>query len=148
MSRSRRMRPVVEVADRREQQAARILGEARRRLQEEEAKLAQLIEYHADYARRLEAGSGASLSAARLQDFRLFLDRLAQAIRQQRERIERQRLDCEEKRLAWLATRSRSQALDKVVERYQREEQKAAARREQRESDEQAQHGSRRRKPR
>lgn len=140
MTRSKRMKPVVKVAEGREQAAARVMGEAQRRLSEQEQKLEELISYRAQYTEQFQISGGAGLGAARLQDYRVFLSRLNQAIEQQHQRIEHCQQDCERQRSHWMATRTRSQALDKVVERYQREERRADDRREQRDSDE---HGQR-----
>ncbi len=141
MTRSKRMKPVVKVAEGREQAAARVMGEAQRQLQAQEDKLQELITYRAQYTEQFQVSGGAGLGAARLQDYRVFLSRLNQAIEQQHVRIAQCQQDCERQRSNWMATRTRSQALDKVVERYQREERRADDRREQNETDERAQRG-------
>lgn len=139
MTRSKRMTPVVKVAESREQAAARVLGEARQRLEQQQRKLEELTTYRDQYSLEFQQCSGQGMGVARLQDFRLFLARLNEAIEQQRRLVERCQQDCERRRLQWVATRTRTQALGKVVDRYQREEQRVAERREQRDSDERAQ---------
>ena len=139
MTRSKRMTPVVKVAENREQAAARLLGEARQRLEQQQRKLEELTTYRDQYSREFQHCSGQGMGVARLQDFRLFLARLNQAIEQQQRVVERCRQDCERQRLNWVDSRTRTQALGKVVDRYQREERHQAERREQHETDERAQ---------
>lgn len=139
MTRSKRMTPVVKVAENREQAAARVLGEARQRLEQQQRKLDELITYRDQYSQEFQQRSGQGMGVARLQDFRVFLARLNEAIEQQRRLVERCHQNCERQRLQWVASRTRTQALGKVVDRYQREERRAAERREQHDTDERAQ---------
>ena len=141
MTRSKRMQPVVKVAVSREQHAARQLGECQRLLDTRNARLAELLAYQAEYAQRFEASGGAGLDMARMQDYRVFLARLNDAIAQQRRLVEAARSDYEQKKSKWLGARQHAQALDKVVDRYQRDEQRAQGRREQAEIDERALQG-------
>ena len=136
MTRSKRMQPVVDVATRREREAAARLGEWQRRLEFTEQRLQELQQYRDDYTAQF-AGGG-SLSAARLQDYRVFLDRLNQAIEQQRALIERTRQDCEAQRRRWIDVHGRVQALAKVVSRYRGEERASADKHEQKEMDQHA----------
>ncbi len=139
MTRSKRMTPVVKVAENREQVAARILGEAQQRLSLQERRLDELVSYRDQYAEQFQQSSGMGMGAARLQDYRVFLARLHAAIEQQQRVIAHCRQDCERQRRNWMSTRTRTQALGKVVERYQREERRADERREQHDTDERAQ---------
>lgn len=134
MTRSKRMQPVLEVAARREQEAAKRLGDSQQRQQMAEQRLQELIHYRDDYARQFN--DGGSLTAARLQDYRIFLDRLNQAIEQQRLLVQRAIQDCEAQRRRWVEVHGRNQALDKVVSRYRSEERTQEDLREQKESDE------------
>ena len=143
MTRSKRMKPVVKVAGERERNAARVLGECRRRLAEQEEKLRQLQVYREDYARQFQDAAGQGLGAARLQDYRSFLARLNEAIRQQQQVVEQQRAECARQQDRWRDTRTHAKALDKVVERYRSEEHRMASRREQHDSDERAARGAR-----
>ncbi|MGA7800077.1 MAG: flagellar export protein FliJ [Gammaproteobacteria bacterium] len=138
MTRSKRMQPVVRVAEDRERQAARALGDAQRALAENEAKLTELIGYREQYSRDFSAAGGAGLDARRVHEYRVFLDRLGVAVSQQSAAVEKLRGDCERSRQRWLETRTRAQALDKVTERYQSVERKAEERREQHDMDERA----------
>lgn len=136
MTRSKRIKPVVDVAERKEQEQARHLGAAQRELEQQRQQLEQLILYRDEYARQFENAGNTGLSVARLQDYRVFLARLNQAIEQQRNTIAETEQACEQQRRHWLESRTRAQALDKVAERYRSEEDQARERRDQTESDE------------
>lgn len=136
MSRSKRMQPLVRVAEDRERSAARALGEAQHRLAQNETKLAELIAYREQYSRGFESAGGGGLGARRVHEYRVFLARLGAAITQQSEIVENSRRDCESKRQHWLGIRTRAQALDKVTERYRQVERKMEERREQLDLDE------------
>lgn len=133
MTRSKRMQPVVDVTANREREAARRLGELQQRQQAAEQRLQELIDYREDYTRQFAAGG--SLSVARLQDYRIFLGRLNQAVEQQQALVERARLDCAAQRARWTELHSRVQALGKVVSRYRDSERSDRDRREQKEAD-------------
>jgi flagellar FliJ protein len=133
------MTPVVKVAESREQAAARILGEAQQRLAAQQRKFDELITYRDQYSSEFQQRSGQGMGVARLQDYRLFLARLNEAIQQQQRVVALCQQDCERQRRHWMSTRTRTQALGKVVDRYRREELQAGERREQLDSDERAQ---------
>jgi flagellar FliJ protein len=136
MTRSKRMQPVVKVAATREQEAARQLGECRRVVDEREARLAELIAYQGEYTERFQANSEGGMDMARLQDFRVFLAKLNEAIEQQRRLVERAHHDYHAKKSFWFSKRSHALAIDKVVERFEKDERRDDDRREQHDLDE------------
>lgn len=133
MTRSKRMEPVVEVTVQREREAAKRLGEAQQRMQAAEQRLDELVRYRDEYTDQF--ANGGSLAAARLRDYRIFLERLNQAVEQQRVLVVRAQQEAESQRQRWLAMRTRVQALGKVVDRYRVEERSQHERRLQKESD-------------
>lgn len=137
MTRSKRMQPVADVAVRREREAAARLGECQRREQACAQRLEELQRYRDEYTRQF--ADGGSFSAARLRDYRTFLERLNQAIEQQGELLARVRRDCEAQRRRWLDLHGRAEALDKVVSRYRVEERAGEERREQKDLDQRTQ---------
>lgn len=136
MGDAKRMQPVARIAEHRERSDARELGQARRRLADMQQKLQELQIYRDEYARRFEAMGNSGLQAPQLCDYRTFLSRLSEAIVQQETAIARAIKVIDEQRQNWIQSRSRAQALDKVVKRYQRQEQAVERRREQHECDE------------
>lgn len=137
MTRSKRMQSVAEVTANRERDAARRLGEAQKRAQAAEQRFQELLAYRDDYTQQF--ANGGSLTTARLQDYRIFLERLNQAVEQQQSLLERANQDCEVLRRRWMEIHTRTQALDKVVSRYRDEERSDSERREQKESDQRTQ---------
>lgn len=136
MTRSERMQPIKALADTRERDAGADVAAARRVLEDREKQLEQLRGYRAEYASRA-AHQGAA-DAVRLQNYHAFLARLADAIRQQEDLVAAARLELERKTASWQERRIEAASLGKVVERIAGAEQKAADRREQRETDERA----------
>jgi len=139
MTKSKRMEPVARVADQRERQAAVEMAEFRRFLDVQQAKLDELNNYRNDYARHFEEAGRGGMDAARMADYRRILARLNDAIAYQEQRLAGLHNDYVRVRQRWTDTRTRAAALEKVMERYREEEQRAGDRREQGESDERAQ---------
>ncbi|TCK18842.1 flagellar FliJ protein [Thiogranum longum] len=139
MSRSKRMKPVQRVAESREQAAVQKLGQSQQFLDAQRARLEELCAYRNQYSQSFQTSGGQGLNANRLQDYRVFLSRLNEAIHQQEAIIVQCTSQHELTRQQWVETRSRHQAIDKVIERYRSEEQKNSDRLEQQEQDERAQ---------
>lgn len=139
MTRSERMKPITQVAGSRERDAARVLGESQRRLAEVETKLNELTAYRDEYVARLKREGGNGMASRSVLDYQIFLSRLNEAIAYQHGRVSQARREVEQKRALWQASRTQSMALDKVVERYQGDERRAAERREQKELDDRSQ---------
>jgi flagellar FliJ protein len=136
MTRSERMQPIKALADTRERDAGAGVAAARRELEDREQQLEQLRGYRAEYASRA-AREGAA-DAVRLQNYHAFLGRLGDAIRQQEELVAAARQDLEHRTASWQERRIEAASLGKAVERIAESEQKAADRREQRDTDERA----------
>lgn len=139
MTRSKRMKPVQQLAQNREQQAVQKLGQSLQYLQAQQTKLAELRAYRDQYARDFEASGGGGLGATRVQDYRIFLGRLSEAVHQQEAIIAQCCVSHEKTRQQWMESRGRSRAVDKLVDRYFLEENKQLDRKEQKEQDDRAQ---------
>ena len=139
MTRSKRMQPVHGVARKREQDAGRQLDQSRRNLEAQQTKLAELRAYREQYAHEFTTSSGHGLDATRLRDYRVFLGRLNEAVRQQEEIVARCHEQLTQDRAQWIASRSHSQAIEKVIDGFRREERRQEDKLEQREQDERAQ---------
>jgi len=139
MLKSKRLQPVIKVAQSREDDAVQALNEYRKVIDQHEAKLIELRQYHAEYTQRLNDGGRNGLNIAQINDYRNFIARLAVAVQQQEELLESCEVVLKEKHDAWMQTRVHHQALDKVVGRYQQQEHQESEKREQAESDERSQ---------
>ena len=78
------------------------------------------------------------MDAVKLQNYRSFLDRLGDAMRQHIKNLDAARADYERRRLQWSEKRIEAESLGRAVERFRAEEQRAADRRDQRELDDAA----------
>lgn len=137
--RSRRMQPVARHAEQKEQDAVRLFVAAQQALTEAQQQLQQLLTYRDEYAAGNTAAAESGQRMQQVRNFQTFIDNLGKAIEQAHLNIESKKQVCERYRQAWLKTRSRSQALNLVVEKYQLEERREQERQEQKEQDEHAQ---------
>jgi len=140
MTKSERLKPVVRVAESKERDAAKALGDCQRALSEREASLSELLSYRDEYRRRFQQAGCEGLNGSSLQDYQSFLNRLDGAILQQREITEAARRAYEQQKRVWHEKWNRTKVLDKVVDRYRKQEAHLETRREQSEHDERAQH--------
>ncbi len=113
------------------------MADARFKVTELEGQLEQLQSYRADYLKNAAPTTGAT-NAVKLQNYSAFLDRLGEALRQHSKNLENARAEHERRRALWSERRIEAESLSRVVDRFRKEEQHAADRREQRESDEAA----------
>ena len=113
------------------------MGEAGRRVVDLERQLEQLQSYRDEYLRN-SSQSAAAIDAVKLQNYRSFLDRLGEALRQQLNALEIARAEYERRRALWSEKRIEAESLGRAVDRFRKEEQHVADRREQREGDEAA----------
>jgi flagellar FliJ protein len=137
MMKSKRFEPIQEIASTSAKDLSRAMGEAGRKVADLERKLQQLQSYRDEYTKS-SANSGASMDAVKLQNYRSFLDRLGEALRQQLKSLEHARADYEKKRAQWSEKRVEAESLGRVVERFRKEERQALDQREQREGDDAA----------
>lgn len=135
MSPSKRFKPVERVARSREQKAARELGASQRQLQEQQSRLDELKGYHQEYLARFQNASAAGISVAQLHEYRAFLSKLECAIREQEQQLEVSRRACDGRKAVWQEKHQRTQALGKVMARFQSEERRQQDEREQKEQD-------------
>jgi flagellar FliJ protein len=139
MTKSRRLKPVQQLSESREQDAARALGSSNQAVQEQERRLAELEQYRDEYYKYVQEKGAAGVMASKLLELQRFLNNLNQAIEQQRQMVELARQEREQKKHSWQQAHGKSQAMNKVVDRYRQEEQFTRNKREQKEIDEHAQ---------
>ena len=113
------------------------MGEAGRRVADLEQQLEQLKTYRDEYVKNSTEGRG-TMDAVKLQNYRSFLGRLGEALRQQLTLLDRARAEYENRRLEWSAKRIEAESLGRVIDRFRKEEQRDADQREQREGDDAA----------
>lgn len=132
--RTRKIDKIVALEASEEQRLGQEAGRSRRRLDEQLARLGELNAYRHNYANKTP--SGPSISAAQWQDYQNFLQRLDGAVRAQQQIVH----DCEQNlemhRQRWVAKRRRLESLERVLDKYQQQEQSHEDRLEQKALDE------------
>jgi flagellar protein FliJ len=136
MRASKQLKLVQRVTDDEERRRAEGLAARERRVTECEAKLAELERYHCGYALEFTKHAQRGMNGARLREFQAFLVRLADALRQQGEIVERARADRDLELAGWRQAAQRADMVEHLVKRREDEERRAIDRQEQRESDE------------
>lgn len=137
MKRSKRFEPIQEIVSSSAQELSRAMGEAARRVAELERQFMQLKTYRDEYA-SASAGGQRSVDAIKLQNYRSFLDRLGEALRQQEIKLQSARAEYDKRREQWSQKRIEAESLGRAIDRFRRQEEHAADRREQREGDDAA----------
>ena len=133
---SKRFEPIRDIASTSAKDLSRAMGEAGRKVAELEGKVEQLQSYRDDYVRNSQ--SPATIDAVKLQNYRTFLDRLGDALRQQLESLVIARAEYDKRRALWSEKRIEAESLGRVVDRFRKEERHDADQREQREGDDAA----------
>jgi flagellar protein FliJ len=137
MMKSKRFEPIQEIASTSAKDLSRAMGEAGRKVADLERQLEQLQSYRDEYVRNSTQRAGA-IDAVKLQNYRMFLDRLGEALRQHMKNLDNARAEYERRRMLWSEKRIEAESLGRAVDRFRQEEQRAADRREQREGDDAA----------
>lgn len=135
-SRADQLQPAVDQAHQRTEDALAELAQQQQQLAKAEHQLGELQRYRQEYA----AGAGESSTVGALLNRQKFVERIDQAILQQRGEVARQQRLLDQVRGRWHKAHARESALDSVIEHHREEERKAADRHEQAEIDERMQY--------
>ena len=122
MRKSKRFEPIQEIASNKAEDLSRIMGEAARKVADLERQLEQLQTYRDEYVRNSTQSSG-TMDAVKLQNYRSFLDRLGEAMRQHAQSLQLARAELEKRRALWSEKRIEAEVLSRVVDRFRNEEQ-------------------------
>jgi flagellar FliJ protein len=139
MMKSKRFEPIQEIAATSAKDLSRAMAEAGRKVADLERQLEQLQTYRDEYVRNSTQSAGA-IDAVKLQNYRSFLDRLGEALNQHLRSLDIARKEFEKRRAQWSEKRMEAESLNRVIDRFRKEEQYAADGREQREGDDAAMH--------
>jgi flagellar export protein FliJ len=137
MIKSKRFEPIREIASTSAKDLSGVMAEAGRKVTDLERQLEQLQSYRDEYVRN-STQSGGAIDAVKLQNYRSFLERLGEAMRQHAKSLQAARAEYEKRRAAWSEKRIEAESLGRAVDRFKKEEQRAADAREQRDGDEAA----------
>ncbi|MES9896741.1 MAG: flagellar export protein FliJ, partial [Candidatus Thiodiazotropha endolucinida] len=95
--------------------------------------------YHQEYLERFKKMAGEGMNATQLQEYRAFLAKLDEAINQQQEVVAASVINHSSTRNFWKKKHSRTQALNKAVDNFRKQERKIADKLEQKENDDHSQ---------
>ena len=121
MTRTQRLRPVVQHNDKKEQLALQEVAVSQNLLQIEQTRQAQLQDYKLEYLQKKKYDIGV-FTPIELQEFNRFMQQLDQAIVRQMEVVELRQQELAQKRELWNAMRIDSKKMHKVVEKLQQQE--------------------------
>ena len=130
------LQAAAQVAQSREQAAAKALGESQQRLTEQQNRLQQLLTFRTEYSNQFQSEGSNGISARRYQDYSAFLTNMDHGIVQLQQQLAWMQQELQRKRLAWFQSRAKTKALDEVIERDRKAQLWEEDRREQRDSDE------------
>lgn len=136
MSRTDRLDTVRQVAQRKTEQAATGLSQAREQLNHQKGQLLQLKAYRKEYSDKL-ANSG-PMGVTQMLEFRRFIARLDEAVKSQEQVVENFRQQLDRARGDWVKLRAKEQAVETLIERNQQMDMKRSDRLEQLANDERA----------
>lgn len=145
MDRTSKLQPIAKIRKQQEDNAGRVHGESLRQVQQQQQQLDELIDYREQYASDFQAASKSGLSAVQMQEYRLFISRLDDAIMQQQQHVLNGQNRCETSKQDWLQKRSKRKMINKVVESRQQAEAQRKQKREQKEQEDRPHTGFRQR---
>lgn|SRR5690606_16348198 len=137
--RSQRLQIVLQLAQRKEDEAQQELLQAQARLQQEQDKLTQLQQYQGEYLDNLKAQTGRQMSAMQYQAMTQFVSRLSVAISEQRRQVQMVELALDRVQTKWRQLYQKRQKMGEFIERCQMDEAREQEQREQRLLDEASQ---------
>ena len=144
MTRTQRLRPVVQHNDKKEKSALQEVARSQGVLEIEQGRLTRLQDYKLEYLQKKKYDIGV-FTPIELQEFNRFMQQLDQTIERQLELVALRQQELEYKRQLWTATRIDSKKMHKVVEKLQQQEFVEQERKEQKALDEFTQRNTRRR---
>lgn len=137
MKRSERLTPVLELAETREQQAARVLGEYTRQLETTRGGLDNLKVFRDGYIAKFRQ-SVEGLGMRQLLEYRAFIAKIDGAIEDQHRAVAKAEQELAKRQADWEAARQQTKGLRTVIDKARAEEAKAEDKRQQAEQDERA----------
>ncbi len=136
MKRSKRLMPVLELAESREKQIAQILGESRRKLEAAQRNLGSLMSFRDSYSAQFQRSGNAGLASRQLIEYRIFLAKINTAIADQEKAVQAAQTELRNRQAEWEAARRHSLGIKKVLEQTLVEESRLEEKKQQAEQDE------------
>ncbi len=135
MKKSKRLSKIASLIGGQERQAAEVVGEVQKVVNERSARFNELESYRDEYISSFQSKVGGTLNVTQLNDYRAFTVRLNSAVEQQRQLLKQSQAILEEKKRVWFEIRNKYQSIEKVAEKSRDVEQLNENRQEQKEAD-------------
>lgn len=133
MKKSQRMQVLVDLSQRKEEEVAKALAKDQARLQHDQQKLQELVDYAAQYD---EQRNLLGLSPYLTTNYQHFVTRLQQAIKQQEQQVKRSQQQVNMALKRWQDARAKTKGMDWLKEKSIHEEVAFADKQEQKQIDE------------
>lgn len=134
--RSERLKIVLQMEERREEEAREAMQTALQAYEREQARLSDLTQYHTDYENQARQQRQGPQTGQQLIGWQQFISQVNQAIAQQQAQVERLRSRVDQHRELWRAAWEKREAMDRHIRQCRLQEQQDADRREQKVVDE------------
>lgn len=135
MKKSQRLKVIIDLHARQEQDALQALGRSQQKLREQQAQLENLQKYRQEYNASFAEQQRAGMNVNQLLEFRAFADKLDKAIDGQQLAVSAQERELLKARKHWEESHQRTKSLQKVSDLALAEELKVENKREQLEQD-------------
>lgn len=139
MTRTERFSPVLKIAEIKKRDAARVAAKSNQAVAEYERKLSELVSFRKEY-RLSDHVSNRSMSATELKEHQKFVGQLDEGISILKSQLEGHRQNNQIDRQAWMEAHQRSDAMDKLMGKMQKLEQRIRETRVDNELDDRSQH--------
>lgn len=134
-SKLKRFGELERLAEGEELEASRRLKECIEDVLAERAKLDQLRDYLEDYRNGETATDNQRLDPARWENYRRFLSRLSETIEAQQQELDQAEARYREEADRWQASHARTETLSRLLQKFESEQRREMATREQKEQD-------------
>lgn len=112
------LQPLINLTQHQNETATRKLGQLNRLEQSAQQKLDTLMEYRKDYQNRLQEASRVGMDQAQLRNFQHFINKLDDAISQQRKALEQSKVSTQMGRAEFDATQRKLKSFDTLHQRH------------------------------
>lgn len=130
------LQPLINLTQHQNETATRKLGQLNRQEQSAQQKLDTLMGYRRDYQNRLQEASQNGLDQMQLRNFQHFINKLDEAIAQQRKAVEQSKVSTQMGRAEFDATQRKLKSFDTLQQRHIDTQMKLAEKSEQKALDE------------
>ncbi len=136
MKRSQRLKNIMAMAEKKEQDAANALGYLNTKISNEELKRKQLLEYELEYHEKIIETGRTGINGVTLRTYFGFMDKLSDAANQQVGHIAELEQQVDQVQQYWFKTRGKLKAFESLVDKAEQQEAAEADKQEQKALDE------------